>query len=55
VGELAISQDIPDATVAYGRSETSATIRINVVRAAGSERGPRGFVTAFLRAPDPAP
>jgi alcohol dehydrogenase (cytochrome c) len=49
-GELAISQDVPDATVGYGYSETSAPVCVNntiVFGAAGSERGPRGFVMAY--------
>ena len=50
VGEVAISQDVPDATVAYNYSETSAPVCANgkvVFGAAGSERGPRGFVMAY--------
>ena len=50
VGELAISQDVPDATVADNYSETSAPICANgklIFGAAGSERGPRGFVMAY--------
>ena len=50
VGELAISQDVPDATVANNYSETSAAVCANgklIFGAAGSERGPRGFVMAY--------
>jgi alcohol dehydrogenase (cytochrome c) len=50
VGELAISQDVQNATVAYGYSETSAPVCANrklIFGAAGSERGNRGFVMAY--------
>ena len=57
VGELAISQDVQNATSAYGYSETSAPICANgrlVFGAAGSERGNRGFVMAYTTNLKPA-
>ena len=50
VGELAISQDVQNASVAYGYSETSDPMCANgklIFGAAGSERGNRGFVMAY--------
>ena len=50
LGEVAISQDVPNATANYGYSETSAPMCANntiVFGAAGSERGNRGFVVAY--------
>ena len=57
VGELAISQDVQNASVAYGYSETSAPICANgklIFGAAGSERGNRGFVMAYTTDLKPA-
>ena len=57
VGELAIEQDVPNASVAYGYSETSAPICANgklIFGAAGSERGNRGFVMAYTTDLKPA-
>ena len=57
VGELAIAQDVPNASVAYGYSETSAPICAGgklVFGAAGSERGNRGFVMAYTTDLKPA-
>ena len=50
VGEVALSQDVPNATANYGYSQTSAPMCANntlVFGAAGSERGNRGFVMAY--------
>ena len=50
LGEVAMSQDVPNATANYGYSQTSAPICANntlVFGAAGSERGNRGFVMAY--------
>ncbi len=50
LGEVALSQDVPNATANYGYSETSAPMCANntlVFGAAGSERGNRGFVMAY--------
>jgi alcohol dehydrogenase (cytochrome c) len=50
LGEVALSQDVPNATANYGYSQTSAPICANntlVFGAAGSERGNRGFVMAY--------
>jgi alcohol dehydrogenase (cytochrome c) len=50
LGEVAISQDVPNATANYGYSETSAPMCAKntiVFGAAGSERGNRGFVVAY--------
>jgi alcohol dehydrogenase (cytochrome c) len=61
VGELAINQDVPNASASYGYSETSAPICANgkvIFGAAGSERGNRGFVMAYttdLRPAWPSP
>ena len=57
VGELAIEQDVPNASVAYGYSETSAPICAGgklIFGAAGSERGNRGFVMAYTTDLKPA-
>ncbi len=57
VGELAISQDVPNASAAYGYSETSAPMCAKgklVFGAAGSERGNRGFVMAYTPQLKPA-
>ena len=50
LGEVALSQDVPNATANYGYSQTSAPMCANntlVFGAAGSERGNRGFVMAY--------
>ena len=57
VGEVAINQDVPNASVSYGYSETSAAVCANgrlVFGAAGSERGNRGFVMAYTTDLKPA-
>ena len=57
VGELAINQDVPNASAAYGYSETSAPICADgklIFGAAGSERGNRGFVMAYTTDLKPA-
>ena len=57
VGEVAINQDVPNASAAYGYSETSAPICANgtlIFGAAGSERGNRGFVMAYTTDLKPA-
>ena len=57
VGELAIEQDVPNASAAYGYSETSAPICAGgklIFGAAGSERGNRGFVMAYTTNLKPA-
>ena len=57
LGEVALSQDIPNATSNYGYSETSTPICANnrlVFGAAGSERGNRGFVMAYTTNLKPA-
>ena len=57
VGDVAISQDVPNASANYGYSETSAPICANgrvVVGAAGSEYGIRGFVMAYTTDLKPA-
>ena len=57
LGEVALSQDIPNATANYGYSETSTPICANnrlVFGAAGSERGNRGFVMAYTTNLKPA-
>lgn len=57
VGEVAIEQDVPGASAAYGYSETSAPICASdklIFGAAGSERGNRGFVMAYTTDLEPA-
>ena len=57
VGELAINQDVQNASAAYGYSETSAPICADgklIFGAAGSERGNRGFVMAYTTDLKPA-
>ena len=57
VGELAIEQDVANASAAYGYSETSAPICAGgklIFGAAGSERGNRGFVMAYTTDLKPA-
>lgn len=57
VGEVAISQDVPNATANYGYSQTSAPVCAGnrvVFGAAGSERGNRGFVMAYTTDLKPA-
>ena len=57
VGEVAIKQDVPNASANYGYSETSAPICANgrlVIGAAGSEYGIRGFVMAYTTDLKPA-
>jgi alcohol dehydrogenase (cytochrome c) len=57
LGEVAINQDVPNASVKYGYSETSAPMCADgklVFGAAGSERGNRGFVMAYTTDLEPA-
>jgi PQQ-dependent dehydrogenase (methanol/ethanol family) len=57
VGQVSITQDVPNASANYGYSETSAPVCANgkvVIGAAGSEYGIRGFVMAYTTDLEPA-
>ncbi len=56
-GQVAINQDVPNASVKYGYSQTSAPVCADgkiVFGAAGSERGNRGYVMAYTTDLKPA-